>query len=142
MLNLGDRFWSKVDRGEADECWLWTAATNGIGYGHMYFGGKMRYAHRLAYQNEHGPIPEGLDIDHLCRVRNCVNPSHLEAVTRQTNLLRGQGHTARNAAVVECPQGHAYDDTNTYRGPNGSRQCRTCRRLQNQRAYQRRKETV
>lgn len=138
VVVLGDRFWSKVSK-DADGCWRWMAASNGIGYGRMYYASKMRYAHRLSYEAERGPIPEGHDLDHLCRVRNCVNPYHLEAVTRRTNLLRGEGHTARNAAATRCPRGHAYDDVNTYNTPTGSRQCKECRRQANIKYRHRRK---
>jgi hypothetical protein len=129
MVVLGDRFWTKV-RKDADGCWRWIAANNGVGYGHMYYEGAMRYSHRLAYEALIGPIPEGHDLDHLCRTRCCVNPAHLEAVTRRENLLRGEGLTARNAAATSCPQGHPYDEDNTY-VYDGRRQCRTCRRLRN-----------
>lgn len=119
---------------EVDEsgCWLWTASTDNAGYG--CFGVKDERsacwrtvrAHRLAYETAVGPIPDGLVLDHLCRVRNCVNPDHLEPVTSGENVLRGDTITARCAATTHCPQGHPYDEKNTYHNPAGFRACRTC----------------
>lgn len=83
----------------------------------------------MAYELYVGKIPEGLQIDHLCRNRVCVNPDHLEPVTRRVNLLRGVGFSARNAKAVRCPAGHAYDLSNTYLRPDGKgRDCLRCRR--------------
>jgi hypothetical protein len=128
MRSLEQRFMEKIDY--ADDCWLWTAKCNNRGYGMFGMGGKMRPAHRVAYELWIGLIPEGLDIDHLCAVRHCVNPSHLEAVTHRENLLRGSGFAAVNAAKTHCPHGHEYTPENTYHNPNvnGGRICRTCKR--------------
>lgn len=83
------RFWGNVDK--SGDCWLWTGATRHGRYGQFFIGGRNRYAHRLAYQLCVGPIPEGLLIDHKCRVRHCVNPDHLRAVTyKQNNENHGQ----------------------------------------------------
>jgi hypothetical protein len=88
------------------------------------------YVHRLAYEVFVGPIPDGLQIDHLCRQRACCNPDHLEAVTCRVNLLRGDTITAREAATTHCPQGHEYTEANTYRRPDNpiKRDCKICRR--------------
>ncbi len=83
----GERFWAKVDR--SGECWLWTGNVYRDGYGQFYVERRQVRAHRWAYESEVGPIPEGLVLDHLCRVRLCVRPSHLEPVTNRENLLRG-----------------------------------------------------
>lgn len=115
------RFWAKVDKTET--CWLWTAGLNRHGYGQFKLNGRTRTAHRLAYEWLVGEIPEGLHLDHLCRVRHCVNPDHLEPVTCRVNLLRGETLQARNAAKTHCPQGHPYDRLRA-----GRRVCSICRR--------------
>lgn len=83
------RFWDKVDKDGHDGCWLWTDATSWNGYGRFYTGSRVMSAHRLSYELAVGPIPDGLQIDHLCRVRACVNPAHLEPVTLAENIRRG-----------------------------------------------------
>ncbi len=105
---LADRFWEKVDRDGPDGCWVWTGANNGAGYGQIRIDDRNRYAHRVAYELEVGPIPESLFIDHLCRNRGCVNPAHLEPVTNAENILRGTAPTAVNARKKACPKGHPY----------------------------------
>ena len=83
-------------------------------------------AHRVAYELTNGPIPDGLELDHLCRVRHCVNPSHIEAVTHRENTLRGTGPIPHRARQSHCKHGHEFTPENTYRLPNGCRHCRTC----------------
>lgn len=80
------RFWSKVDKTEG--CWIWRAGTIGAGYGLFKFHGKNHYAHRISYETNAGIIPRGLEIDHLCRTKLCVNPAHLEAVPHRVNIHR------------------------------------------------------
>lgn len=112
-----------------DDCIFPRQKPNPHGYVRVKVGGSRLavHAHRLAYEAVKGPIPAGLQIDHLCRVRNCVNPDHLEAVTQQENVRRGRvGENTRSK--THCPQGHPYDEANTYRNPAGSRNCRTCHR--------------
>jgi len=107
-----------------DGCWLWTAATyKKTGYSQFKKSGKVFLGHRVSYEVFVGPIPVGLCIDHLCRVRHCVNPAHLEPVTGKENLRRG----LLGVLLTHCPQGHAYDEKNTYHGKKG-RQCRSCAR--------------
>ncbi len=132
-----DRFWSKVDR--TSGCWLWTATVNNQGYGMFGLAGSMVLAHRWAYEDMVGPIPEGLVIDHLCRVKPCVNPAHLETVTQRVNSQRGivggrSGPNNANRLKTHCPQDHPYDEANTYRDKNG-RRCRTCARIRANLAY-------
>lgn len=126
-----ERFWGKVDRRGPDDCWEWAGFVDGGGYGKFRFAGKSVRAHRFIYEKEVGPIPEGLDLDHLCRNRACVNPAHLEAVDRRTNLLRGVGQSAVNARKTHCVHGHPFDGDNIYILPNGWRRCRTCWRESN-----------
>lgn len=139
---ITQRFWDKVEK--SDRCWMWSAGTSSEGYGRYYLGaenGAKRhdYAHRISYAIAHGPIPEGLHIDHLCRVRSCVNPSHLEAVTCKVNLLRGETVTARNASVTHCPSGHPYSGENLLVNNRGQRQCASCKRSYNDKYRGRRK---
>jgi len=124
---LADRFWLKVEKTET--CWLWRGAITKFGYGQTSDRGRSIPAHRAAYELEVAPIPEGLHLDHLCRVRNCVRPDHLEPVTPRVNLLRGQTNAAANAAKTECPQGHPYDEENTrFDKRRGIRHCKECGR--------------
>jgi hypothetical protein len=100
MLSVSDinRFLAKVDK--ADECWLWTARKNYKGYGMFRLGSRVPYAHRVAYEHYVGPIPEGLQLDHICRVRHCVNPDHLEPVTNAETTCtwtHGEAGTAERA---------------------------------------------
>lgn len=115
-------------------CWEWIGAADGHGYGTGRFEGRTHKAHRIAYRLCTGPIPAGLQIDHLCRNRRCVNPAHLEAVSRSENCRRGltgKAYGAVIAARTHCPSGHEYTPTNTYRWRN-HRQCRECRRRHDQ----------
>lgn len=124
-----ERFWSKVEK--TDGCWLWTGALNGGGYGRFNVGRRL-YAHRAAYLMFVGPIPDGLQIDHLCRVRHCVNPDHLEPVTHAENVRRGEVGT-RERMRTHCPHGHEYTEANTYVHPrDGSRKCMACARRRDQ----------
>lgn len=91
------------------------------------------------YEAYFGSIPAGLDLDHLCRVRSCVHPLHLEPVTRGENLRRGVGVTAQKAAQTECIHGHAFDEKNTYIAKNGTRKCRECLRIRSKELRDRRK---
>lgn len=118
-------------------CWEWQGAKMGNGYGQIGVGGKHWAAHRYAYVELIGPIPDGLDLDHLCRNRACCNPKHLEPVTRQENINRSaKNGGAQNKAKTHCPKGHEYSGANLYIHPSGRRCCRTCT---NQRALEKRK---
>lgn len=120
-----DRFWVKVTVTPGG-CWRWTASGTPAGYGVFYWDGRQGYAHRFSHEHFIGPIPAGFDVDHLCRNRRCVNPAHLQAVTRLVNLHRGMTIPAANAAKDRCPGGHRYDAKNTYFRSDGSRVCRAC----------------
>lgn len=123
------RFWNYVWRC-GDGCWLWTGRPNQrSGYAEFSAGGDRLHvkAHRWAYEYFVGPIPDGLQLDHLCRVRHCVNPDHLEAVTQRENIMRGESFAARNAQKTRCYRGHPLDGENLYIQPsNGGRFCRAC----------------
>jgi hypothetical protein len=111
------RFWSNTTAGEG--CWEWDGLRDPEGYGRYHSLGSSGRAHRVAYELTHGPIPDGLTIDHLCQNKGCVNPEHLEPVTISENL-------ARRVWSDTCPAGHAYDERNTHRRANGGRECRQC----------------
>lgn len=123
-----ERFWPKVTF--TDSCWLWNGARTDREYGlfRLVRPKRMIGAHRFAYEQFNGPIPSELTIDHLCRVRYCVNPAHLEVVTRGENVLRGTGLSAVNARKTHCKRGHAFDEVNTAYSPTGARICRACNR--------------
>ena len=110
-------------------CWDWVGGRS-HGYGAFRDHGRRRQvrAHRWMYEQAKGPIPDGLQIDHLCRNPGCVNPDHLEAVTQKTNLLRGISPLANKARQTHCIHGHQFDEANTYRGTHG-RDCRECARI-------------
>ena len=128
---LTERFWDKVR--VTDSCWEWTGARV-AGYGEFWLDGRVQRAHRVAYEALVGPIPDGLQIDHLCRVRSCVNPAHLEPVTLAENVRRGNGGL-HNRVKTHCPHGHAYDEMNTYITKRGHRGCRRCDALAKARTY-------
>jgi hypothetical protein len=119
-----------------DGCWEWMACKDKDGYGIVAENGyHMRRAARVVYELWRSPIPEGLQIDHLCRNRGCVNPWHLEPVTQRENMLRGDTFAARHAAKTHCPRGHEYTLENTYRSKRGQRECRHCGRLKAKARY-------
>ena len=118
-------------------CWIWMGADNGDqGYGRVYLGGKSYRAHRLMYELIKGKVPGGLDLDHLCRVRCCVNPAHLEPVTNLENLLRGEHIGVATSRRGFCKNGHARTSSNL-RYYEGRYFCRECERV---RALRRRRE--
>jgi len=112
---------------EGAGCWLWTRSVSTGGYGRFPLDGRTQSAHRVAYEMLVGPIPEGLQLDHLCRNPRCVHPDHLEPVTCRENLLRGETLQAHNAAKTHCLRGHEFAGENVYVS-GGRRHCRACRR--------------
>lgn len=127
-----ERFWIKVEKRGMSECWSWLAHKHPRGYGAIKIGGKMIKAHRLSYYLYRGKMPDGLDIDHLCRNTSCVNPFHLEAVPHKVNIMRGLSPGSLNAQKTHCPRGHEYD----IKYGKNSRWCSTCRKQYNH-EYQR-----
>jgi hypothetical protein len=126
-LSTADRFWRNVQRAGANDCWLWMGVRNNDGYGIFHpnrLGANQTTiaAHRFAYQLTNSKIPDGKELDHLCRNRRCVNPSHLEPVTHRQNLLRGERW---NHPKTHCKHGHEFTRQNTYLYRNW-RQCRIC----------------
>lgn len=120
-----ERFWRAVDA--SGVCWEWTGFLT-EGYGRFQPSvGQTVSTHLWAYRTLVGPVPDGMELDHRCRNRCCVNPDHLQPVTKVINILRGGSPHAVNARKTHCPKGHAYDDVNTINDRN-VRRCRTCRR--------------
>lgn len=131
------RFLAKVQK--KDGCWLWTASTIGGGYGGFWLAGRMRLAHRVAYELWVGAIPEGTDLDHFrCETPGCVNPDHLRPASPRENTLRGKGPAAVNAAKTHCKRGHPLSGDNLYVRTNGNRTCRECHRTYMRERYRRR----
>lgn len=137
-----ERFLAHADRTDPDGCWPWTASLNEEGYGRLPIKGVCASAHRFAYLTFVGPIPNGAHLDHLCHTqagadcpggptcphRRCCNPLHLEPVSVEENLLRGQGTVGRGARRTECSRGHDLTGGNRYVHPNGGCRCRQCDR--------------
>lgn len=127
QFTLAEHLLSRVSITAAADCWLWFGRVGPDGYG--TFRSKM--AHRLVYTELVGPVPDGLQLDHRCRNRQCVNPLHLEPVSAAENHHRGinpgLSRGAEMAARTHCPKGHEYTADNTY-ARRGKRECRTCRR--------------
>ena len=119
------RFAAKINKNGPNGCWIWTGFADKAGYARLRGSGgryaEVLYAHRYSYERFVGPIPDGLTIDHLCRVRRCVNPVHLEAVTHRENMLRGESPAAKAVRRGTCPSGHAYVQLS-----NGARRCYIC----------------
>lgn len=119
-----ERFEAKIAYEPMSGCWLWAACVDRPGYGRFGLRGGTRPAHRIAYEHLVGPIPPGLTIDHLCRQRCCVNPEHMEPVSRGENVLRGESLSAQRARQKRCRRGHSFS-----RASDGRRYCRACKAL-------------
>ena len=137
--SLADRLWCRVDKeGARAGCWLWRGGLSN-GYGSLSYEGRHELVHRIAYKLLVGPIPSGLTLDHLCRVRHCVNPAHLEPVPQRTNVLRGIGLPAQRARQTHCKRGHPFDLANTCLSSDmawgNHRRCKTCRRQRDRARY-------
>ena len=119
--SLAYRLGARIAAGP-NNCHIWTGGTNDDGYGIMGIKRTSTRAHIVAYELMHGPVPAGLQIDHTCRNRRCVNALHLEAVMSRVNTLRGNGPAGKNARRSLCKNGHPFDVVNKY----GKRGCRRC----------------
>jgi len=135
-MTTEDRFWAKVQKTES--CWLWTADTTWNGYGRIKINHRKILAHRFSYEIHKESIPEKMVIDHICRTRNCVNPSHLRVVTRRQNVLENAVNTAPliARAKTHCKNGHPFNEENTYWNFKryNNRQCRICKGAADKRA--------
>jgi hypothetical protein len=121
-----ERFWARVVK--TDSCWLWRGSLT-HGYGIFHIDGEQHRAHRWSYERFVGPIPDGLELDHLCRTKACVNPEHLQPVDGRENTIRGNSFAATNARRTHCPQGHALEGDNVLwvkRAKGVARRCRAC----------------
>lgn len=138
MASLADRLVTR-SRVMENGCIEWGGAQNGVGYGVIRLSKPRRMAltHRVAFEMKNGPIPAGLQLDHLCRNPLCMNVEHLEAVTPRTNVLRGRTIVANQAARTVCAKGHAYNEMNTYVDKQGKRHCRACDAARHRRARRR-----
>lgn len=149
VKSTGEKFLRhvSVDTDDADACWIWNGARTKGGYG-VFARGSGRgnttntTAHRIAYELYVGAIPDGYEIDHLCRVKLCVNPAHLEAVTSRENNLRSESTSSRNAHKVACESGHLYAEHGYVNPTTGRRRCRTCSNAKASAHYYRRKGLV
>ena len=123
-------------------CWLWTGARSKLGYGHVRSNGSYHPAHRVVYEHHRGPIPEGMELDHKCRLTCCVNPDHLEPVTHKENMRRAQvlgfGAPAKQKAKTNCPYGHRLVSA-TENGRH-RRKCQVCNNAAGRRYRARKKE--
>lgn len=128
--SVEERFWLLTEPEPMSGCWIWLSSRLGnSGHGVMSIGTTTTTAHRVAYELYRGPIPPGLDLDHLCRLPSCVNPWHLEAVTRRVNILRGNGACARHARKTHCIRGHVFSGTYIQIKRGNRRRCLECERF-------------
>src|SRR3990167_10028172 len=111
---------------QENNCLIWTGSLDKLGYGHTTLNGKSMYTHRVSYILHIGDIPKGLQVDHLCNNKSCINPDHLEAVTPKENLRRA-GNFNHNTKKLRCPLGHTYTIEYLKNGRN-HRICTICRR--------------
>lgn len=128
---LPERISGGIDDTDRSGCWIWQRSVNGSGYARANWNGRQVSVHRVTYELLRGPIPDGLQLDHLCRVRHCVNPWHCEPVTNRENSLRSTapGGPGENFRKTHCPRGHEYSPENTYYRKGRLRECLACRRI-------------
>lgn len=132
--SIADKLAKYVDQNPS--CWLWVGLQDRRGYGMTRVDGRIVFAHRAAYEHWVGPIPSGLELDHLCRIHSCVNPAHLEPVTHAENVRRGYAGPQRHPySPTHCAAGHERSEANTIVRANGERRCRVCRKAQDAAQY-------
>lgn len=131
--SIRDRIERCIERIPESGCWIWMGALTNNGYGRAKRNGKTVVAHRVVHEALAGNIDEGMTLDHLCRVRCCVNPAHMEVVTPRVNVLRGETVTAKNAAKTHCKRGHPLEGDNLFVRKDGRRRCRACERASQKR---------
>ena len=147
-MNIIDMYPDRISPEPNSGCWLWDGTQTTAGYGVFKVSQKMHYAHRVSYELSKGPIIAPLEIDHLCRVRCCVNPDHLELVTPGENVRRGisaEVNRRRARSRTHCMNGHEMTEQNTYfrqRGSHQLRECRICKRRYNLADKARRRSTI
>lgn len=139
IKSLEERFWAKVCK-QPNGCWLWQGALSTAGYGTFNLGRRgagYEYAHRISYAWAYGDMPAGQELDHLCRIRRCVNPQHLESVSHRINVFRGDAPTIRIAISGKCHNGHEINTENMYfrKDRPGKWNCRVCRRERRKAGY-------
>jgi hypothetical protein len=123
-LNTAETVWERLSIPHPAACWTFVGGLSSRGYGQFYFDGRLHTAHVVAWELTNGPVPDGMQLDHLCRNRACSNLAHLEPVTGKTNVERSPVH---NGAKTHCPSGHPYAGDNLrIRSTDGARICRAC----------------
>jgi hypothetical protein len=140
------RLLTRIGTPDRNDCWPWLGTIGGKPgnwYGQYWDGTRRPMAHRVVYEEFVGPIPEGMQLDHLCRNTTCVNPAHLEPVTPRENQRRGIGFIAENIAKTHCHKGHELIPENTYAAPGKTeRICRACRTVNNLATYYRNRDHI
>ena len=141
MIELSEQLQNKISPEPNSGCWLWTGALERCGYGQVHIKRKNKMAHRIIYEFYKGPIPEGYELDHLCRVRSCVNPDHLEIVRHITNVQRGNSGI-NHSSKTHCKHGHEFSEANIHYNFNrGTRErvCITCMKRRSRLNYEKRR---
>lgn len=127
-LYMPRSLWERIERwtDRSGGCWVWTHWLDQDGYAHASYEGKRVRVHRWSWEQVNGPVPPGLELDHLCRTRGCVRPDHLQAVSHRENMMRGVAPSAVNAKKTQCKHGHPFSGENLILQIDGRRSCRTC----------------